>query len=209
MVGKQHDAEPEIVDRSNDILQLLKIERLDDIAIRIELVTLDDIHVGARAGQDHDGNLGQIRRALDLGQHLAPVLARQVQVEQDQVRSDLIAIGRLLPQHLQGLLAILCNMQTVGELAVLQRDLRQQHVAFVVLDQQQLRGSTKRARYGVNHSEPSWQRLTLNENVEPAPGEDSTDIRPPRLATILLQIANPMPAPEYSLAVCSRLNGSK
>jgi hypothetical protein len=43
-----------------------------------------------------------------------------------------------------------------------------------------------------------------NLNVEPCPGSDCTEIRPPCRSTIFLQMANPIPVPENSSRLCRR-----
>jgi hypothetical protein len=49
----------------------------------------------------------------------------------------------------------------------------------------------------------------VKKKVEPSPGSDSTQIRPPWRSTIFLQMARPMPVPGYSFIVCSRWKISK
>lgn len=44
----------------------------------------------------------------------------------------------------------------------------------------------------------------VKKNVEPFPGSDSAQTRPPCLSTIFLQMARPMPVPTYSLFECNR-----
>src|ERR1019366_6126517 len=55
-----------------------------------------------------------------------------------------------------------------------------------------------------------WRHLgpvpgIVNLKVAPAPGSDSTQIRPPLRSTIFLQSARPMPVPGISFP-CKRLN---
>ena len=49
----------------------------------------------------------------------------------------------------------------------------------------------------------------VKEKVEPLPGSDSTQMRPPWRSTIFLQMARPMPVPGYSFRVCSRWKMTK
>src|ERR1700727_3156757 len=48
-----------------------------------------------------------------------------------------------------------------------------------------------------------------NRKVDPAPRCDSTEIVPPCLSTIFLQMASPMPVPANSSRLCSRWNMPK
>ena len=58
---------------------------LGDVGVGPGQVGLQDVFLAVRGRQNHDGNHPQARIALDLGEHLAAVEARQIQVEQDQV----------------------------------------------------------------------------------------------------------------------------
>src|SRR6202034_1112948 len=49
----------------------------------------------------------------------------------------------------------------------------------------------------------------VNRNVDPWPSCDSTEIAPPCLSTIFLQIASPIPVPANSSRLCSRWNITK
>src|SRR2546422_9974014 len=74
-----------------------------------------------------------------------------------------------------------------------------------------LLGGHSSERMGVGHSLPGGKQHAdphspvlvygvgrVKKKVAPLPGSDSTQIRPPWRSTIFLQIASPMPVPEYS-----------
>ena len=65
--------------------ELLEIHRLGDVAVGVQVVGLEDVLLGLGGGQDHHRDAPQLGVGLDLRQHLAAVLAGQVQVQQDQV----------------------------------------------------------------------------------------------------------------------------
>ena len=73
---------------------------------------------------------------LDLLQQLPPVVLRQVQVEQDQVGPGRVVVGAALVQEVQTLLAVVRDVQVVLDLVVLERFPRDQLVAGIVLDEQ-------------------------------------------------------------------------
>jgi hypothetical protein len=81
----------------------------------------------------------QVGVRLDLLQRLAPVLARHVEVEQDEARSRGRA-GRVVAAPLEEvvhqLLAVLDEAQVVGDAALLHRPPRQQAVVGVVVGHQ-------------------------------------------------------------------------
>lgn len=52
----------------------------------MQIITLADIFLIARSGEHDDGNMPQIGIGLDFGEHFPPVLFRQVQIQEDQVR---------------------------------------------------------------------------------------------------------------------------
>ena len=56
----------------------------------------------------------QLVVGLDLGQHLAAVLLRQVQVQQDQVRARRVGVLALAPQERDRLDAVLATLQLVA-----------------------------------------------------------------------------------------------
>ena len=58
---------------------------LGNVRVGTGQVGLEDVFLAMRGRQDHDGDHPQERVALDLGEDLAAVESRQIEVEQDQV----------------------------------------------------------------------------------------------------------------------------
>jgi len=83
---------------------------------------------------------------LDLGEHLAPVLARQVEVEQDHVRARGVGVAPLTAQEGQRLHAVGDDAEVIADLALAQRLLGQAHITGVILHQQESRLAARAAR---------------------------------------------------------------
>src|SRR6266852_8459462 len=99
LVGWQLDnGQPEVLDRLHHGEELVDIDRLVDVAIRVQVIRLDDVGLGVRRRQHHDRNPSQVGIFLDLGKHLAAVLAGQIEVEEDQVRAHRVDVFALPPQ---------------------------------------------------------------------------------------------------------------
>src|ERR1043166_4234879 len=127
-------------------------------------------------------------------------------------RSSRIIDGRAAPMYFpcrrrkgKGLFAVCRHAEIDADRASFQSLAGQLHIAGVVFRQQHLErlfGDSS------THLLPFARALaragTVKKNVEPSPGCDSTQIRPPRRSTILLQMASPIPVPGYSVPVCSR-----
>ena len=94
--------------------------------------------IGLAGGQHQDRNAAQRRVGLDLAQHFQAVLARHVDVQQNQVRTRGIGIFALAPQKTQGLHAVARHVQPVGHAGFLEGFQGQQDVGFAVLDEKDL-----------------------------------------------------------------------
>src|SRR6266850_1400010 len=139
LARRQRDhRQPERIDRLHHVNEFVEVDRLGDIAVGVQAVGLEHVLLGFR-GSEHDyGDALQLRVALDLLEHFAPVLLRQVEVEQDDVRAHRIGESALAAQELHGFHAVLHPVQVAVDLALLERLPRQALVAGVVLDQQDL-----------------------------------------------------------------------
>lgn len=114
-VGRENGhGHPELFDPTNDYGELLKVDRFDDIAIRVEIIR--GIHVaGGLGGGEHDhGNGPQIRVALDLAKDFETILAGQVQVQQHDIRTGREGIGALTEEEFEGLLTVMNYVDTLG-----------------------------------------------------------------------------------------------
>src|SRR5207245_718379 len=92
------DGQPEVLDRLHHGKELVDIDRLVDVAIRVQVIGLDNVGLGVRRRQHYDRDPSQVGISLDLGKHLAAVLAGQIEVEEDQVRAHRVDVFALPPQ---------------------------------------------------------------------------------------------------------------
>ena len=84
--------QPEIVDALHQALERVELHRLAEVAVRLELVALDDVRLRLRGGQDDRRNRLQALVLLDVRQHLAAVHLGQVEVQQDEIRARRVGV---------------------------------------------------------------------------------------------------------------------
>ena len=190
--GHQH--QPERFNGMDDVQELLEIHRLGNVTVGVVFVGLEHVLLGAGSGQHHHGNGLETVVGLDFGQDFAAILARKIQVQQNQVRARRQAIFPLAPQEFNGLHSVLDDAEAVADFGLPQRLDRQVGVAGTVFDQQDF-----------NRAHSVWyHRLcgfiaevsgSEKKKVEPRPGSDSTQMSPWWRSTIFLQMARPMPVP--------------
>lgn len=72
--------------------KLLKVDRLDNVAIKAKFVTLYDIPVLSGGRQNDDGSVTQLGVAPNLSQHLEAIHFRQLQIQQDKTRSTVFSV---------------------------------------------------------------------------------------------------------------------
>src|SRR4029078_11578249 len=132
---------------------------------------------------------------LDLLEHLAAVLAREVEVQQYEVRPR----GALVPvaavEEVERLHAVGHDVQRVVDLVELEPLLDQDDVAGVVLDEQDVDD-----RQVLNHGETSSGvgsgTGSVKRRVAREPWSDgSSQMRPPWCSITLRHIARPIPVP--------------
>src|SRR6266545_3630472 len=80
------DLDPVAADVAHDRDQSFEADRLGDEGVRAEVVGAVDVFLGLRGGENDDRDAAQVGVGLDLAQRLAAVLARHVQVEEDEAR---------------------------------------------------------------------------------------------------------------------------
>src|SRR4051794_15799252 len=75
--------------------ELVKVDRLSDVAVRAQAVSAQHVALLARGGEDHNGEKARALIPAHLSQHLDAVHLRQLQIEQDELRHDALALGVL------------------------------------------------------------------------------------------------------------------
>jgi hypothetical protein len=118
--GKGDHGEPEAVDRLHHDDELVEVDGLGDVAVGVQVVALQHVLFRLGGGEDHHRDLAQVVVALDLREHLAPVLLRQVQVEQDDVGARRLGVLALALEEIDRLDAVLRPVQVVVDLAFLE-----------------------------------------------------------------------------------------
>src|SRR3954451_8062710 len=134
--GELDHGDEEVVDVADHLDEPVEVDRLAHVGVGVQAVAAHDVLLRLGGGQHDDRDHAQLGVVLELGQHLAAVAAREVQVEQDQAGPRRVGVLALLAQELQRLLAVVDDVEAVADLVVLERLLGHQDVAVVVLDQQ-------------------------------------------------------------------------
>src|SRR6516225_3229625 len=136
-------------------------------------------------GDGDDGDRSQGGISLDLTRDRVAVHDRQVNTHQDE-------IGPLLRDSCERLLGVFgfgdFTIDTAKHIA------NNLAIIFLVLHHQ----------YAFAHAGSTWRSTTTGSvklNVEPWPGWDSTQIRPPCISMIRFDIASPKPVPPFFLVI--------
>ena len=107
-------------------------------------------------------------------QKVQTVPARQVEVQEDHVRARRVGERLSLQQETQRLVDVTDGMKVPCVRNLAQRFADEAYVARIVLDEEDL---VRSGRDGIHHAAPDFGRE--KKKVAPAPGSDSTQIRPP------------------------------
>src|SRR5258706_555245 len=202
-VGRERDhGEPEDVDRLDHHDEFLEIDGLGHVAVGVQVIGAQHVLFRLGGGEDHDRDALQCLVGLDFLQHFAAVLLRQVEVEQDDVRTRRVGVLAAAVQEVHRIDAVLAPVELVVDLAFLQRLARQALVTGVVFHQQDLYRRTSVCHGKSLFGSVMWNWL-------PSPSVELTQMRPPWRSTTFLQMARPMPVPGYSPIVCRRWNSMK
>src|SRR5262249_28945759 len=110
------DKEPEGFNGTHDVQELVEIDRFSDVTVGVEAIGAQNILVGARGGEDDDGDGFQGVVGFDFSQDLATIFAREIQVEHDQIRSRRQSVFTAMPEELKGLFAVFNNAKVVTHL---------------------------------------------------------------------------------------------
>jgi len=134
-LGQLDFRKPEIFDTPDETLKLLKVDRLAEVAVGLELITFHDIHFGFGSGQDDSGDAFQVVVSLDVRENLPAILLREVQIQEDEVRPRRIDVRALALQIGQGFDTIDRYMQVDQYVGFTESFLSQADVSGAVLDQ--------------------------------------------------------------------------
>jgi hypothetical protein len=141
-LGQLDFRKPEIFDTPDETLELLKVDRLAEVTVGLELITFHDIHFGFGSGQDDSGDAFQVVVSLDVRENLPAILLREVQVQEDEVRPWRIDVRALTLQIGQGFDTIDRYMQVDQYVGFTESFLSQADVSGAVLDQKNFPGNT-------------------------------------------------------------------
>ena len=128
----------------DDIYELHKINRFGDIAVRLEPVCLHHVPVVPGSRQYHDRNGAQVGIGFQFRQHLPAVLARQIQVQQDQVGPRGAGVRIPPVQEFHRLDAVFHMAEIARNPPRLQGFDGEVRIARTVLDEENLDGSVRR-----------------------------------------------------------------
>ena len=77
-VWQRHHSKPEVLYRLHHLDELLKIDRLDDVAVGVEPIGFEDVFLGLRGRQNHHGNRAQVDIGFDLCQYFTSVFSGEI-----------------------------------------------------------------------------------------------------------------------------------
>ncbi len=140
MIARQgDDMQPEFLNRINDIDELAEIGRLNQIGIDAQVVATLDITVRAGGSKGNHRNMLEQIVILDLGQNLAPILARQIEIQKNDVGNRGLDELALTTEKKHRLHPVGNVVDAAGRFAVARNFQNQTGVAGIILDKQYLR----------------------------------------------------------------------
>src|SRR5688500_11815606 len=136
-----HALEPERLDLADDLLELVEVDGLGDVAVGMVLVTKVDVRLGGGRRQDDHRNPPELGIFLDLPEDLAAMLAGKVQIEEHQVGPRRSGVRALTAQKGHGLDPVLDDVDLGLGAAAPERYLSEVDVGRIVLDEEDVSGS--------------------------------------------------------------------
>ena len=85
----------------DNVEKIVKVNRLADETIGMQVITFHDIGLCVGSSQNHDGDASEFRVAFDLLQHFSSVPFGEVEVEQNEVRPWFAGVRPLVFQEIQ------------------------------------------------------------------------------------------------------------
>src|SRR3954471_781550 len=169
--------------------ELARAERLGDVAVAAGFAGLRLIAGQRVGGNGDDRHLGQGGYGADAAGRLVTVDRRQLDIHQNEV--GLFALGggdALQAVHRLDHLVAGARQQVADDLPIV----------LGVLDHQNALAHAAPISSPASSSATSSTRIgRLTRKVAPCPGSDSTEIAPPCISTMRLEIARPSPVPPF------------
>src|SRR5580704_6637029 len=171
-VRKADHREPECANSSHGREEPFQVHRLGDVTVGMEGITLHDIYLCRRGGQDHDRNADECCALLYLAKNFPAIFLRQIEIEQDQVGTRCVRVLPFTPQERHCLYSIPRDVQPNRHFDVLKCFLDEPDVAGTVFHQKNFH------RGGGFHQVHHWSSLTgsAKQKLDPLRGCDSSEI---------------------------------
>src|SRR5690606_33653438 len=196
---------PELPQRLDRGEELVGIHRLDHVGVDAQVPAAGQVALLAGGGQHDHGDAAQGFVLAHVLQHLQPVHARHLDVQQQHCRVALLAVGEApaAQQVVHHFHAVLDVHDRVDQVGVAQRVQGHLGVGGAVFGQQD--GADVAHCVGSDDGLSSDAGM-VKWKVAPASGAASAPTWPPWRVTTRRTLARPMPVPWYSEALCMRWN---
>src|SRR5204862_2871185 len=94
---------PKMLDGSHYVHKLIQIHWFRDVAVSVEVVCLSQVLFSIGCSKHHHRYAAQIGIGFDLLEHLTPVLAGEIQIEQNEIRARRVGVPAPPCQEFTGL----------------------------------------------------------------------------------------------------------
>jgi hypothetical protein len=101
-----HDLYEEFVDLADGLEVLVEVDGLGDVGVGVQFVAAQDVLLGRRGGEHHDGNVVQGGVGFQYFEDLPAVVFGQVEVEQDEVGSRGVVVLTAAVEKVQAFCAV-------------------------------------------------------------------------------------------------------
>ena len=132
---KADDGQPEAVDGPDDLVELTEVDRFGDVAVGVQVVRSEDV-VFCRGRGEYDHRDASQRLVLfDLREHLPTILSRQIEVEENEIRTWCIMEPLGAAEKVDGLDPVGGDMQLDRRLSLGERLAGEADIAGVIFHQ--------------------------------------------------------------------------
>jgi hypothetical protein len=128
-----------MLDGGDEFDAIVKLNRLGKVVVGASAITTADIFVAVRGGEDDDGNFAEGFVGFDLFKDFKSVVAREVQVEEDDVgawRVEAVKIAVALKYVIEGFFPVAANGDARAAAAAAERLERDFNIGGVVFDEE-------------------------------------------------------------------------